>query len=153
MSVEQSTSEKQDRKARLQKKLEQTKAALRKLESREAEEARRKRTRQQIVIGAELQRMASAGLRVRFNGPVESILATVIIKIVLAGLTRPQDRALFGLPPWRRGLTRSPSWLRPMRSCQRYCWKSGREPVWPEPDQSRGPDENRFEAGVYRLAG
>ncbi|ODT25833.1 hypothetical protein SAMN05428997_1595 [Bosea sp. CRIB-10] len=103
MSVEQSTSEKQDRKARLQKKLEQTKAALRKLESREAEEARRKRTRQQIVIGAELQRMASAGLRVRFNGPVESILATVIIKIVLAGLTRPQDRALFGLPPLAEG--------------------------------------------------
>lgn len=103
MSVEQSTSEKQDRKARLQKKLEQTKAALRKLESREAEEARRKRTRQQIVIGAELQRMASAGLRVRFNGPVESILAPVIIKIVLAGLTRPQDRALFGLPPLAEG--------------------------------------------------
>lgn len=68
-----------------------------------AEEARRKRTRQQIVIGAELQRMASAGLRVRFNGPVESILATVIIKIVLAGLTRPQDRALFGLPPLAEG--------------------------------------------------
>lgn len=103
MSVEQSTSEKQDRKARLQKKLEQTKAALRKLESREAEEARRKRTRQQIVIGAELQRMASAGLQVKFNGPVESILATVIIKIVLAGLTRPQDRALFGLPPLAEG--------------------------------------------------